>query len=38
MQVILEDIWIYFGRFLMPGFCRERQKQKCFHNITGCNV
>jgi len=19
MQVILEDIWIYFGRFLMPG-------------------
>jgi len=38
IQVILEDIKIYFERFLMPGFCHGGQKQHQPRNITRCNV
>ena len=38
IQVILEDIKIYFERFLMHGFCHGGQKQHRPRNITRCNV
>jgi len=38
IQVILEDIKIYFERFLMRGFCYGGQKQHQPRNITRCNV
>jgi len=38
IQVILEDIKIYFERFLMRGFCHGGQKQHQPRNITRCNV